>query len=133
MLQMGYGLECMPNDNIPTKLFIGRLPSEATTQDLQDVFSKYGALKDVYIPPSAKGYGFVTFGSVAAAYRAMNQTHSLHGQYLNVSTANSKNKSNGANNAAGGRDSPCEGGSDSGSVDNNSSNNNKNNRGGKQQ
>ena len=55
MLQMGYGLECMPNDNIPTKLFCGRLPLGTTSGELTEVFKKYGPLKDVYIPPQAKG------------------------------------------------------------------------------
>lgn len=92
MLQMGYGLECMPNDNIATKLFCGRLPLGTTSGELTETFKKYGPLKDVYIPPHAKGYGFVTFGSVAMAFRAMNDTHMVHGQYINVTTSNSKPK-----------------------------------------
>ena len=55
MLQMGYGVECMPHDNIETKLFIGRLPIGTTSGELTEVFKKYGPLKDVYIPQNAKG------------------------------------------------------------------------------
>jgi len=111
MLQMGYGLECMPNDNIPTKLFVGRMPMKTTVQDLQQVFVKYGPLRDVYIPPNANGrFAFVTFGSVAAAFRAMNDVHQLNGQYLQLSTANNKkageNMENDVNtNGAGGDES----------------------------
>ena len=59
MLQMGYGLECMPNDNIPTKLFVGRMPMKTTIEDLQQVFVKYGPLRDIYIPPAANGREYI--------------------------------------------------------------------------
>ena len=54
MLQMGYGVESMPNDNIPTKLFVGRLPIGTTSGELAELFSGYGGLKDVHIPQQAK-------------------------------------------------------------------------------
>jgi len=87
---MGYGLECMPNDRVPTKVFVGRLPPSTTSGELLEVFKKYGPLKDVYIPPQAKGYGFVTFESVVAAFRAICDSHTLNGQILNVAVASKK-------------------------------------------
>ena len=45
---------------------------------------------------SFTGYGFVTFASVAQAFRAMNDTHMIRGQYINVTTSNSKPKGKGA-------------------------------------
>merc|ERR1712168_1007549 len=87
---MGYGLDCVPNDNIPTKLFIGRLPSGTTSGELTEVFKKYGPLKDVYIPQYAKGFGFVTFPSVVKAFKAMSDTHMCKGQYLNILMSNGK-------------------------------------------
>jgi len=71
-------------DGMPTKLFIGRLPKGATTEDLRDCFSEYGPLKDVYIPSNFRGFGFVTFPSQASAHAAMNATHILKGSTLNV-------------------------------------------------
>jgi len=104
MLKAGIGTECIRLDNIPTKLFIGRLSSEASTQDLYELFHKYGPLKDIYIPPGAKGYGFVTFSSVAAAYKAMCDTHQLKGEWLLLNTAN--NKSSGEKEQLSGSDNP---------------------------
>jgi len=71
-------------DGIPTKLFIGRLPRGATTEDLKDCFSHYGPLKDVYIPSNFRGFGFVTFPSQSAAYAALNTSHVIKGSTLNV-------------------------------------------------
>jgi len=72
-------------DNIHTKLFIGRLPSGTTTEDLKELFEDYGPLKDVYIPQNFKGFGFVTFGSQQAAQIVMNSTFQLRGNFLNIS------------------------------------------------
>jgi len=71
-------------DNMPTKLFVGRLPSGTTTEQLRDHFEEYGPLKDVYIPKNFRGFGFVTFGSQSAANAAMGVTHQLNGAYLNL-------------------------------------------------
>jgi hypothetical protein len=72
-------------DNIPTKLFIGRLARGTTVEELRDHFNDYGPLKDVYIPQNFRGFGFVTFASQGAAQQAMNTTHELKGSYLNLS------------------------------------------------
>jgi len=71
-------------DNIPTKLFVGRLPGGTTTDQLREHFEEYGPLKDVYIPKNFRGFGFVTFGSQSAAQSAMSATHQLNGGYLNL-------------------------------------------------
>jgi len=71
-------------DNTPTKLFVGRLPGGTTTEQLREHFEEYGPLKDVYIPKNFRGFGFVTFGSHAAANSAMMATHQLNGSYLNL-------------------------------------------------
>jgi len=71
-------------DGVPTKLFIGRLPRGATTEDLRETFSEYGPLKDVYIPNNFRGFGFVTFPSQYAANAALSTTHILKGSTLNV-------------------------------------------------
>jgi len=78
--QSSFGVQ----DGVPTKLFIGRLPRGATTNDLRDTFFEYGPLKDVYIPNNFRGFGFVTFPSQYAADAAMNTTHSLKGNTLNL-------------------------------------------------
>jgi len=79
------GRQGQGQDNIPTKLFIGRLPSGTTVEDLKDCFSEYGPLKDVYIPKNFRGFGFVTFGSQAAAQLVLSSSHQVNGSYVNVS------------------------------------------------
>ena len=68
-------------DEVPTKLFIGRLPTGTTTQQLSDHFEEYGPLKDVYIPKNFRGFGFVTFSSKTQAHAAMSVTHQLNVSY----------------------------------------------------
>ena len=90
MLQVGYGIECMPNDNIPTRLFVGRLPYDATETDLHTIFKEY-SLKSVHLPANgSKGYGFVTTTSIAEAYRIMNDSHMWKGKCLNVSCSDKR-------------------------------------------
>merc|ERR1712080_93143 len=72
-------------DNTPTKLFIGRLPREATVDELKDCFSDYAPLKDVYIPKNFRGFGFVTFNSQSEAQEVLNSTHIIRGNVLNIS------------------------------------------------
>jgi len=73
-------------DNIPTKLFVGRLPNGTTTEELREHFEEYGPLKDVYIPKNFRGFGFVTFGSQASANTAMADVlkKTLNGACLNL-------------------------------------------------
>jgi len=71
-------------DDTPTKLFVGRLPSGTTTAQLSEHFEEYGPLKDVYIPNNFRGFGFVTFSSRTLANAAMSVTHQLNGAYLNL-------------------------------------------------
>lgn len=101
MLQLGYGLDSLPDDHIPIALFVGKLPRQAKNIDLKNLFSKYGMLKDIYIPVEARGFAFVTFGSVSAAFKAMSDVHTLFGQQLALCTA-SKKKPHNNNNPAGG-------------------------------
>jgi len=72
-------------DDVPTKLFVGRLPSGTTTEQLSEHFEEYGPLKDVYIPKNFRGFGFVTFSTRTLANAAMSVTHQLNGAYLNLS------------------------------------------------
>jgi len=90
MLQVGYGIECMPNDNIPTKLFVGRLPHDTTETDLHTIFKDY-SIKSVHLPRTGShGCGFVTLTSIAEAYRVMNDSHMWKGKCLNVSAADKR-------------------------------------------
>lgn len=79
-------------DEKPLKLFIGRLKPGTTTEDLREHFSKYGGLKDVYIPNDFRGFGFVTFESQEVAREVMNDVHIIQESCVNVTYAEPKGK-----------------------------------------
>lgn len=85
----------------PTKLFVGRLPKGTTVDEMTAHFSEYGSLTDVYIPTEFRGFGFVTFGSVAAAQQCLASTHVFKGCYLNVSHPQLKKKGGDKTNQSG--------------------------------
>jgi len=50
----------------PCKLYVGNLNFRTKDRDLEDMFGKYGKIKDVYIPidqdsGSSRGFAFITF------------------------------------------------------------------------
>lgn len=63
-------------DEMPLKLFVGRLPDGTTKENLTEYFESYGDLTDVYIPNPFRGFGFVTFASSEVARHVLNITHS---------------------------------------------------------
>lgn len=79
-------------DEKPLKLFIGRLKQGTTTEHLRDHFSKFGSLKDVYIPNDFRGFGFVTFDSQEVALEVMNTVHIIQDSCVNVTYAEPKGK-----------------------------------------
>lgn len=64
-------------DNAPTKLFIGRLPSDTTDGDLKDYFSNFGEIVDIFVPNPFRGFGFVTYSSQEEAIDVLNGTHKI--------------------------------------------------------
>ena len=61
------------------KIFVARLPDSVTPDDLRQYFSKYGAIKDVYIPKPARSFAFVTFHD-SNVVRTLFGTHIIHGE-----------------------------------------------------
>eukprot|EP00249_Psilotum_nudum_P012125 c23593_g1_i1 orf=490-1782(+) len=77
---------------IGNKIFVGRLPSETTSDDLRRYFSKFGRILDVYIPKDSKrsghrGFGFVTFSDEGAAQRVACRSHELLGRQVVIERA----------------------------------------------
>jgi len=71
-----------------SKLFVGNLSYSTDENELQELFSKHGTVKDVKII-SNKGFGFVEMSSPAeaeAAKEALNLT-SVSGRNINVNEA----------------------------------------------
>ncbi|CAF1138845.1 unnamed protein product [Adineta ricciae] len=73
------------------KIFVARLPDNITPDDLRQYFSKYGAIKDVYIPKPARSFAFVTFHD-SNVVRTLFGTHIILGCSVTVGPAEPKNK-----------------------------------------
>nr|XP_015194384.1 PREDICTED: RNA-binding protein 4B-like isoform X2 [Lepisosteus oculatus] len=73
------------------KVFVGNLPSEATTDELQALFSQYGTVTECAI---IKNYAFVHMEDRKAATKAIRSLHlyKLHGLPINVEASHGKNQ-----------------------------------------
>ena len=72
------------------KIFVGRLSETITAKDLQDYFSKYGQVIDVYIPKPFRAFGFVTFVEAEIAQGLCGESHIIKGASVHVSKADPK-------------------------------------------
>jgi hypothetical protein len=78
----------------PVKLFVGGLSLETTAADLRAAFAKFGELVDVAVisdraTRKSRGFGFVSFATVAAADAATKEMNGaeLDGRTLKVNRA----------------------------------------------
>jgi len=78
----------------PTKLFVGGLSLNTTTEQLRAAFQQYGAIADVAVIPDratgrSRGFGFVSFVNREDAMEAIKKMNGveLDGQSLKVSRA----------------------------------------------
>ncbi|KAG7035228.1 RNA-binding protein Musashi-like 2-like protein, partial [Cucurbita argyrosperma subsp. argyrosperma] len=74
------------------KFFIGRLPQEASADDLRQYFGRFGRILDVYVPKDPKrsghrGFGFVTFAEDGVADRVSRRSHEICGQQVAIDSA----------------------------------------------
>jgi RNA recognition motif-containing protein len=81
----------------PTKLFVGGLSWDTTTDDLRTAFSKFGNIVDVAVIPDratgrSRGFGFVTFESPEQADEAVKGMNGaeLDGRTLKVNRAEAR-------------------------------------------
>ena len=81
----------------PTKLFIGGLSSETTTEDLRASFAKFGEIIDVIViadraTSQSRGFGFVTYSSSTVAETAIKEMNGveLDGRTLKVNRAETR-------------------------------------------
>ena len=88
------------------KLFIGNLPYDISEEELKDLFSQYGEIKEVFAPRQ-KGYAFVTFANAEDAAKAkdsMKDTE-LKGRKLNIDFARAKSRDDNGDRNRGGYNS----------------------------
>ncbi|MFS7983669.1 putative RNA recognition motif domain, nucleotide-binding alpha-beta plait domain superfamily [Helianthus anomalus] len=70
------------------KIFIGRLPEEASVEDLRLYFGRFGRILDVYIPKIwSHGFGFVTFVEDGVADRVSRRSHKICGKQVAIDSA----------------------------------------------
>ncbi|KAG8641232.1 RNA-binding protein Musashi homolog 1 isoform X2 [Manihot esculenta] len=86
-----YGRE-PPARGMGKKIFVGRLPQEATAEDLHQYFGRFGRILDVYVPKDPKrtghrGFGFVTFAEDGVADRVSRRSHEICGHQVAIDSA----------------------------------------------
>lgn len=74
------------------KIFVGRLPQEASVEDLRQYFGRFGRILDAYIPKDPKrsghrGFGFVTFADDGVADRVSRRSHEICGHQVAIDSA----------------------------------------------
>ncbi|XP_042909396.1 TAR DNA-binding protein 43 isoform X1 [Parasteatoda tepidariorum] len=73
------------------KVFIGRCTEDISADDLEEYFSKYGEVTDVFIPKPFRAFAFVTFLHPEVAQSLCGEDHIVKGASLLVSSAVPKN------------------------------------------
>ncbi|KAK7284560.1 hypothetical protein RJT34_19307 [Clitoria ternatea] len=70
-----------PLIEVVDKVFVGYINKEASKKEIEDIFSTYGHVEDVFIA-SSRGYGFVKFSNremALAAIKGLNGTYTMRG------------------------------------------------------
>ena len=75
------------NQEFNRKIFIGRLTSEISVDDLRDYFAKYGEISDIFVPKPFRGFAFVTFQETNVAQALCGEDHIIKGISVHVSSA----------------------------------------------
>lgn len=85
------------------KMFIGNLPFKTTEGELEELFSEYGDVSDVFIPLDRstnrpRGFAFVTIDDKASAEAAIEALNGfeLQGRAINVNEARPKENRSGS-------------------------------------
>jgi hypothetical protein len=81
----------------PTKLFVGGLSFDTTTEDLRQAFSRFGSVLDAAVIPDhstgkSRGFGFVTFENAPDAEEAVKRMNGfeLDGRSIRVNRAEAR-------------------------------------------
>ena len=87
-----------PRHNPGCKLFIGGLPREIGTEELREMFGKFGDMSDCVVPTddngANRGFGFVTYSDKSEADAAVAELdgHKINGRRIGVRDADSDDK-----------------------------------------
>lgn len=92
-----------------SKIYVGNLPYSVTEQDLNEMFAKFGAIKQVNLiidreTRRSKGFAFVTFEAADAAQASLQVDNTeIDGRKIRVNLAK---EDGGARSGGGGRGAP---------------------------
>jgi len=92
------------------KLYVGNLPFDATTKELEELFAEAGVCESAAVitdraTGQSRGFGFVEMGSAADAQNAIERFngHDFKGRSLKVNEARERDDSRGGGGGGGGR------------------------------
>ncbi|XP_003407300.1 RNA-binding protein 28 isoform X1 [Loxodonta africana] len=76
-------------------LFVGRLPPSARSEQLEELFSQVGPVKQCFVvtekgSKACRGFGYVTFSMLEDVQRALNEITTFEGCKINVTVAKRK-------------------------------------------
>jgi len=80
------------NNTASPKIFVGRVTEKLTTDDLNEYFSQYGPVHDVYIPTPFRAFAFVTFEDPETAESLIGDDHVIKGVSVHISHPEPKRK-----------------------------------------
>ncbi|KAK8951382.1 hypothetical protein KSP39_PZI003427 [Platanthera zijinensis] len=74
------------------KIFVGRLPQEASVDDLRQYFGRFRRIADAYVPKDPKrsghrNFGFITFANDGVADRVSRRSHEILGHEVAIDSA----------------------------------------------
>lgn len=69
---------------MPCKVFVGRCTEDLTADDLQEYFSTFGEVTDVFIPKPFRAFSFVTFLDPDVAQSLCGEDHIIKGLLYNL-------------------------------------------------
>ncbi|XP_026480903.1 TAR DNA-binding protein 43-like [Ctenocephalides felis] len=79
---------------MPCKVFVGKCTEDLTADDLQEYFSSFGEVTDVFIPKPFRAFSFVTFLDPDVAQSLCGEDHIIKGVSVHISNAAPKSDQN---------------------------------------
>jgi len=77
-----------------SKVFVGQINDKTTKAELQNYFSKFGEVIDVYISSPFRSFAFITFLDAKVAQSLIGQDHFVNGTPVFIRPANPKSRNN---------------------------------------
>ena len=86
------------------KIYVGRLTEDLTNEDLEEYFSQYGEVREVFIPKPFRAFAFVTFAESHVAQSLYGDDHIIKNVSVHIGTATPKTADKYGDNGYGSND-----------------------------